>query len=77
MIELKNGSTYSVYNDITPDSWTWNTLNSTTVKNNYGMQELRFQIDKSALKGADDSYSATLEILNKYRVIFDKQSFIA
>ena len=76
MVELKKGQNYEVYNNITTDPFNWKRLNSTTTTNNYAMQEIKFNISDSALLGSEDSFYPTEVILNKYRVVFDKQVMV-
>ena len=77
MFELKRGQEYSIYNKtINKDPFEYHKydLQKALKMNQHGMLELQIELKDGVLLGSSDSVKQTSEVINKFRLGFDKKA---
>ena len=70
MFELKDGQTYSIFNNSNVDAFTWKNydLGASLYYNAHEMQEVKFNVSDAVLLGSTSSVEKLPEIISRFRV---------
>ena len=68
MFENKNGPSYQVYNNITPDLYNWKRYNSSLRVNDHKMIELNIPLDDVTFLGTNNFIQNIDEVVNRFQV---------
>mmetsp|Transcript_14057 Transcript_14057/g.21905 ORF Transcript_14057/g.21905 Transcript_14057/m.21905 type:complete len:92 (+) Transcript_14057:746-1021(+) len=73
MIEAKNGSTYSVYNNsVNSDIFTWKEYNSSELYvNNHSLLEMKFDLEDGRIQGTENHLNSMEIVVSRYQVRYN------
>ena len=75
MFEMKDGQTYSIFNNSNEDAFTWKQydLAASLYYNAHEMQEVKFNVSDAVLLGSTSSVEKLPEIISRFRVNLNMQ----
>ena len=75
MFEQREGNSYSTYNDINDDIYTWKSYsngNDTLRKNNHGLLEIPLNLTHATIMGTENHLQSMPTVTSRYQIRFDR-----
>jgi hypothetical protein len=73
MYELKQSLTFQTFNEsLNPDMTSWKPYDFEVRGNNFGLQEMVFNLSDAIIQGAEDSYEFMDQALSRFQLRFNQ-----